>query len=68
MSALVGFMFPSELGFRTLCPECARPVTITELTPVFDVNLGKYQQHCAQCGVSINPNAHPRWPELFDGK
>lgn len=77
MSALVGYMFPFGEGFKTLCPECASArvtyagtniETGTELTPVFGVNLGPYQQHCARCGESINTHANPLFPELFDGK
>jgi hypothetical protein len=85
MSALVGYMFASGEGFKTLCPECASENTTyadarttcprrtniatgTQLTPLFGVNLGNYQQHCAKCDVSINTHANPLFPELFDGK
>ena len=75
----VGFMFAFEQGHKVLCLDCASRrttyagtdiVTGSKLTPVFAVNLAQYQQHCADpnCGVSVNPNAHPKFPELFDGR
>ena len=75
----VGFMFAFEQGHKVLCLDCASRRTTyagtdietgSKLTPVFAVNLAQYQQHCADpaCGISVNPNAHPKFPELFDGR
>ena len=75
----IGFMFAFAQGHKVLCLDCASRrttyagtdiVTGSKLTPLFAVNLAQYQQHCADpaCGVSVNPNAHPKFPELFDGR
>lgn len=55
------------------CPECAlmlnphRDSADSSYVPIYQENLGQYQQHCWTCKRVINTRANVLWPELFDG-
>jgi len=60
-------LVPQGLGHAVRCLECAGKLSLStnDACPIYRENLGQYQQHCCDCGVSVNAQAHPRWPELF---
>lgn len=65
----IGYLVPTGDGhFFVRCIRCQKQVgENVSLTPVFDINIKPYNQHCCDCAAHLIVGIKS-FPELFDGR